>query len=177
MLLSTLVLPKLPADKLPKVADFACGTGALLNGVYQRILSLYEQQGGNGKDIHQEMLENNIGGADIMPNATHLTAATLASSQLLVEYQRIVKAGNLPIHKRIDTMFSLDRTDGKNIITNRDEEGLDLLPNKNSQLYPVSVEKSWALFINLLLRYMVQVPTEPVNMVAYSGGSLRDYRA
>ena len=80
VLLSTLVLPKLPEGKLPKVADFACGTGALLNGVYQRILSLYEQQGGNGRDIHQEMLEENIAGADVMPNATHLTAASLAST-------------------------------------------------------------------------------------------------
>lgn len=79
VLLSTFVLPELPEDKLPKVADFACGTGALLNGVYQRILSLYEQQGGNGKDIHQKMLEENIAGADVMPNATHLTAAALAS--------------------------------------------------------------------------------------------------
>ena len=79
VLLSTLVLPELPESKLPKVADFACGTGALLNGVYQRILSLYEQQGGNGRDIHQKMLEENIGGADVMPNATHLTAAALAS--------------------------------------------------------------------------------------------------
>ncbi len=80
VLLSTLVMPELPRGKLPKVADFACGTGALLNGVYQRILSLYEQSGGNGKDIHQRMLEKNIGGVDIMPNATHLTAAALAST-------------------------------------------------------------------------------------------------
>ena len=80
VLLSTLVMPKLPEDKFPKVADFACGTGALLNGVYQRILSLYEQQDGNGRDIHQKMLEENIAGADIMPNATHLTAAALAST-------------------------------------------------------------------------------------------------
>ena len=79
VLLSTLVMPELPKGKLPKVADFACGTGALLNGVYQRILSLYEQSGGNGRDIHQRMLEKNIGGVDIMPNATHLTAAALAS--------------------------------------------------------------------------------------------------
>ncbi|MDE0009865.1 MAG: hypothetical protein OXU36_01895 [Candidatus Poribacteria bacterium] len=80
VLLSTLVMPELPEGKLPKVADFACGTGALLNGVYQRILSLYEQQGGNGRDIHQKMLEENIAGADVMPNATHLTAASLAST-------------------------------------------------------------------------------------------------
>ncbi len=79
VLLSTLVLPKLSEEKLPKVADFACGTGTLLNGVYQRILSLSEQQGGNGRDIHQKMLEENIAGADVMPNATHLTAAVLAS--------------------------------------------------------------------------------------------------
>ena len=80
VLLSTLVMPKLTKGKLPKVADFACGTGALLNGVYQQILSLYEQQGGNGRDIHRRMLEKNIGGVDIMPNATHLTAAALAST-------------------------------------------------------------------------------------------------
>lgn len=80
VLLATLVLPELPKGKLPKVADFACGTGALLNGVYQRFLSLYEQQGGNGRNIHQKMLKKNIGGADIMPNATHLTAAALAST-------------------------------------------------------------------------------------------------
>ncbi len=80
VLLSTLVMPELPKGPLPKVADFACGTGALLNGVYQRILSLYEQQGGNGRDIHQRMLEKHIGGVDIMPNATHLTAAALAST-------------------------------------------------------------------------------------------------
>ena len=72
-------MPELPNGRFPKVADFACGTGALLNDVYQRILSLYEQSGGNGRDIHQRMLEKNIGGVDIMPNATHLTAAALAS--------------------------------------------------------------------------------------------------
>ena len=94
VLLSTLVLPKLPEGKLPKVADFACGTGALLNGVYQRILSLYEQSGGNGRDIHQKMLEENIGGADIMPNATHLTAAALAStySDIKIKGTRILTA-------------------------------------------------------------------------------------
>lgn len=80
-LLSALVLPELPEGKLPKIADFACGTGALLSGVYQRLLMLYEQQGQkNGRDIHRQMLEENIGGADVMPNATHLTAALLAST-------------------------------------------------------------------------------------------------
>ena len=63
-----------------KVADFACGTGALLNGVYQQLLSLYEQAGGNGEDIHQHMVENNLVGCDIMPNASHLTASLITSN-------------------------------------------------------------------------------------------------
>ena len=94
VLLSTLVMPELPKGKLPKVADFACGTGALLNGVYQRILSLYEQSGGNGRDIHQKMLEKNVAGADIMPNATHFTAAALASTyaELKIRGTRIITA-------------------------------------------------------------------------------------
>ena len=81
-LLSTLVCPELPDGRLPKVADFACGTGSLLNGVYKRVQRLYEQQGGkDSADIHKEMLENNLAGSDIMPNATHLTFASLASAQ------------------------------------------------------------------------------------------------
>ena len=63
-----------------KVADFACGTGALLNGVYQQLLALYEQAGGNGRDIHQHVVENNLVGYDIMPNASHLTASLIASN-------------------------------------------------------------------------------------------------
>ena len=63
-----------------KIADFACGTGALLNGVYQQLLALYEQAGGNGKDIHRHMVENNLVGCDIMPNASHLTASLIASN-------------------------------------------------------------------------------------------------
>ena len=63
-----------------KVADYACGTGALLNGVYQRLLGLYEQAGGSGKAIHKDMVEKNLVGCDIMPNASHLTAALIASS-------------------------------------------------------------------------------------------------
>ena len=63
-----------------KIADFACGTGALLNGVYQRLLGFYEQAGGSGEAIHKDMVENNLWGFDIMPNASHLTAALIASN-------------------------------------------------------------------------------------------------
>ena len=90
-LLSALVLPQPPVGAgtnraagklaaLPKIADFACGTGTLLNGVYQRLLGFHEQTGGKGQDIHQHMLENNLVGCDILPNAVHLTAAIIAST-------------------------------------------------------------------------------------------------
>ena len=113
-LLSALVLPdvnKISGDDETisqslselKVADFACGTGALLNGVYQRILTLYEQTNGNGRDIHQHMVENNLLGCDIMPNASHLTAALIASNF------PDVKIGKT----RIDVMeYGTERSDG-----------------------------------------------------------------
>ena len=80
-LLCALALPELNRDpKKLKIADFACGTGSLLNGVYQRLLMLYEQTGGKGEDIHQYMMENNLVGCDILPNAAHLTASIIAST-------------------------------------------------------------------------------------------------
>ena len=80
-LLCALALPELKGDpKKLKIADFACGTGSLLNGVYQRLLMLYEQAGGKGETIHQDMMENNLVGCDILPNAAHLTASIIAST-------------------------------------------------------------------------------------------------
>ena len=80
-LLSALVLPK-RQEKVSelKVADFACGTGSLLNGAYQRILELHEHAGGKGSRIHTEMIEKNLVGCDVMPNASHLTASLLTST-------------------------------------------------------------------------------------------------
>lgn len=81
-LLSALVCPNLPDDgALPKVADYACGTGALLNGVYKRIQRLYEQKTGKSSvTIHRHMLENNLAGTDIYSHCTHLTFAAMASA-------------------------------------------------------------------------------------------------
>lgn len=80
-LLCALALPELNRDpKKLKIADFACGTGSLLNGVYQRLLMLYEQTGGKGETIHQYMMEKNLVGCDILPNAAHLTASIIAST-------------------------------------------------------------------------------------------------
>ena len=125
-LLSALVLPdrqptlgeRLPT--FPKVADFACGTGALLNGLYQQILALHEQAGGSGKDIHRQMVENNLVGADIMPNASHLTASIIASTY------PDVKIGKTRIHTMA---YGTQRPDGKYAIG-----ALDLLENPEATL-------------------------------------------
>ena len=105
---------------MPKVADFACGTGALLNGLYQRLLALHEQAGGDGKDIHRQMVEDNLVGADIMPNASHLTASIVASTY------PDVKIGKTRIHTMA---YGTQRPDGKYAIG-----ALDLLENPQATL-------------------------------------------
>ena len=125
-LLSTLVLPNSQPtlgeglSAFPKVADFACGTGALLNGLYQRILALHEQAGGSGRNIHRQMVENNLVGADIMPNASHLTASIIASTY------PDVKIGKTRIHTMA---YGTQRPDGKYAIG-----ALDLLENPEATL-------------------------------------------
>lgn len=80
-LLCALVLPECKTNIQDiKIADFACGTGTLLNGMYQRILALHERNGGKGEDIHRHMVENNLLGCDILPNATHLTVSIIAGT-------------------------------------------------------------------------------------------------
>ena len=61
-----------------KVADLACGTGALVGAAYQAITSRYRRSGGDDRTLHTEMMENVLTAADIMPSAVHLTAATLS---------------------------------------------------------------------------------------------------
>ena len=104
-LLSALVCPEIRGKsddhmwtilkRLPKVADFACGTGSLLNGVYKQIQRLYEQKTGHSsRAIHQRMMERNLGGIDIYPHATHLTFMTMASAHpdLPIGETRVVNA-------------------------------------------------------------------------------------
>ncbi len=127
-LLSALVLPDPPKSPavgrglctFPTVADFACGTGALLNGLYQRILGLHEQAGGIGRNIHRQLVENHLVGADIMPNASHLTASIIASTY------PDVKIGKTRIHTMA---YGTQRPDGKYAIG-----ALDLLENPEATL-------------------------------------------
>ena len=75
-----------------RVADLACGTGALLSAVYRRIVSRLRRVGLDDKDVHAHLMERVIIGCDIMPAATHLTAAQLTAAHPTVTF------GNTRIH-------------------------------------------------------------------------------
>lgn len=76
------------ADELRslRIADFACGTGALLNAAYQAVLSRYRRKGGDDRTLHAAMMESALVGADIMPAAAHLTASVLSSAHPTVPF-------------------------------------------------------------------------------------------
>ena len=61
-----------------RIADFACGTGALLSAVYEQIASRHERAGGNSANLHRVMMEDVLYGCDVMPSAIHITGSTLS---------------------------------------------------------------------------------------------------
>ncbi len=63
-----------------RVADLACGTGALLSAAYRALAVRYRRSGGDDQALHQQMMEQALIAADIMPAATHLTASMLSSA-------------------------------------------------------------------------------------------------
>ena len=70
-----------------RVADFACGTGALLTAVYRRIAARHEDAGGDPAELHRKMMEEVLTGCDIMPAAVHLTAAVLSGEHTHIGYR------------------------------------------------------------------------------------------
>ena len=68
------------------IADFACGTGALLSAAQRAIYRRYRRTGGNDGDLHRALMERVLTGLDIMPAATHLTCSMLSSSHPSLPY-------------------------------------------------------------------------------------------
>ncbi len=108
-----------------RIADFACGTGALLNAAYHSICSRYRRAGNDDADIHASMIEASLYGFDIMPSATHLTASTLSNTHPGLTYNttqvatmpygydenNVAQIGSLDLIDKQETMslFSLGR--------------------------------------------------------------------
>ena len=63
-----------------RIADFACGTGALLSAAQRSVYRRYRRTGGDDAELHQSFMEKVLLGLDIMPSATHLTCSMLASA-------------------------------------------------------------------------------------------------
>ena len=86
-----------------RLADLACGTGALIGAAYQALASRFRRTGGDDGALHSEMMERVLLAADIMPSAVHLTAATLSGMHpgVVFGHTRIInmpygeQAGNL----------------------------------------------------------------------------------
>ena len=64
-----------------RIADFACGTGALLSAVYEQIAARHERAGGNPTELHKAMMEEVLYGCDVMPSAVHITCSTLSGME------------------------------------------------------------------------------------------------
>ncbi|MGI9297278.1 MAG: N-6 DNA methylase [Gammaproteobacteria bacterium] len=77
-----------------KIADFACGTGALLKAAYRQVRRRAEPVR-DSFSLHRRYMEKYLHGADIQPIAAHLTAAGLAGMQPGAAYKNsnIICAG------------------------------------------------------------------------------------
>ena len=64
-----------------RIADFACGTGALLSAVYEQVATRHERSGGDPAQLHPTMMEEVLYGCDVMPSAIHITGSTLSGVQ------------------------------------------------------------------------------------------------
>ncbi len=69
-----------------RIADFACGTGALLSAAQRAIYRRCRRAGLDDKTLHAAMMERGLTGLDIMPAATHLTCSMLSSAHPSLEY-------------------------------------------------------------------------------------------
>ena len=94
-LLAELAVSRLDVDwadaeavKALRIADLACGTGALLSAAYRAIAARHRHSGGDDARLHRAMMEQALIGADIMPAATHLTASMLSSAHPTVTFGR-----------------------------------------------------------------------------------------
>ena len=71
-----------------RIADLACGTGALLRAAYGHIRHRHESAGGRVDDLHKALMEECLTGIDINALAAHMTASGLSSSGIATEYAR-----------------------------------------------------------------------------------------
>ena len=86
-LLAGLAFNLIPDDgKDIKIADFACGTGALLKASYRQVRRRAELAKKDLDAVHKVNMEECLHGADIQPIAAHLSVAGLATMRPQTDY-------------------------------------------------------------------------------------------
>lgn len=103
-----------------KIADFACGTGALLTATVHRVSSRARRSGIDDATLHQDFMERGVYALDVLPASVHLTATLLASMHPTVTFTdtRIALApygaqkqkGGGPTSYRLGSLELLDPT-------------------------------------------------------------------
>ena len=104
-----------------------------------------------------------------------LAVESISSVELIDEYKRIVNTESIPMEKRVDSIFSLQSTDNGNVVCHH-SDCYDFLPSETSHLHGIFVDNSWGFFMNLLLRYIMQAQTEPIDLLQYGGSSLNNVK-
>ena len=102
-----------------RVADFACGTGALLSAVYEQMASRHERAGGNPSVLHRAMMEEVLYGCDVMPSAIHITGSTLSGVEPSVGFEKSCLY-NMPYGRQKDgsvMIGSLELLQSSNVLT------------------------------------------------------------
>ena len=108
-----------------RIADLACGTGALLSAVYEQIATRHETAGGDPAGLHTAMMEDVLYGCDVMPSAIHITGSTLSGIQPNVQFGQsrlytlpygrqqdgTVAIGSLELLQRSDTQTLFNTND------------------------------------------------------------------
>lgn len=93
-----------------RIGDLACGTGALLSAAYGALGSRFRHAGGDDAEIHPELMESGLIGADIMPAATHLTASMLSSAHPSLTFEQ-TQIFTLPYGRHTPTHTSIGSLD------------------------------------------------------------------
>jgi hypothetical protein len=89
-----------------KIADFACGTGTLLSSAYNEVRRHLEINGVSARKLHASFIEHSLVGCDVMPAATHITAAMLSSAFPEGKYKR-TRILTLPFGRQKDGSVNL----------------------------------------------------------------------
>ena len=105
-----------------------------------------------------------------------IAAHSVSANTLLSTFKENVETRSLPVHERVDILVALKVDSGGNMLLNGkvepgsnipQDKSIDLLPNSESSICSYRANEPWSLFVMLLLGYLVQAPTEPVNMLLY----------